>query len=267
MITQERKLSKPSKQHPAGSLHIIGHATVTTNIKKEPIISTRQSRIQHKLIKKEPTIHFVHRKEKTPENVRQIVRHPSGHLCRSSNPDLFDNELPDLPTVPGSNLWSPPRISRTETQFPPSHPIVKPTIDPNDTSNLEEVLGYENSRIVQTGLARLDDTLSILSGYLTDKRLQLTSRQQTVNEQVVAMPKEVATTSTDQSNIENTPRHQSVNERVVVTPTEPATTSPEQSNIENVSTNIPHTNTPVIGTTESRVVVTELDDNTTPRIE
>ena len=267
MITQERKSFKPSKQHPAGGTRIIDHAPVKTNIKKEPIITTRQSRIQHKLIKEEPTIHLVHRKEKTPENMRQIVRHPSGHLCRRSNPELFDNKLPDLPTVPDWNLQSPPRISHTETQFPPINSAVNPTIDPNNTSNLEEVLGYDNSQIVQTGLARLDDTSSILSGYLTDKHLQPTLRQQTANEQASVMPKEIANTSTDRSNIENTPRLQTVNERVVVTLTETATTSQEKPDTENENMNTPHTNTPDTVPIHSRARVTELDVDTTPRTE
>ena len=104
MIKQERTSAKQADK-------IIG----TVTVKKELVQSTRASRIQNKLIKEEPNIRLVHRKEKTPENVRIVVTHPSGRLCRHPDRGILGiDELPDLPSAqPASQLRSPPRVSRT----------------------------------------------------------------------------------------------------------------------------------------------------------
>ena len=172
MIKQGKKLSKQSHAEK----QLADQAPVTSKIKKEPIISTRQSRIQHKLVKEEPTIHIVHRKEKTPENVRTIVRHRSGRLCRSSNQGLFNDELPDLPHV--LDLHSPPRIPRTnKPTYASSFSVPHTSFEPSapTRSELEELLGSENngSHVVQT--ESTPSTALILSGYLTDARLQHTT--------------------------------------------------------------------------------------------
>ena len=58
MIKQERTSSRHMDK-------VIG----TVMVKREFVQSTRASRIQNKLIKEEPNIRLVHRKEKTPENI------------------------------------------------------------------------------------------------------------------------------------------------------------------------------------------------------
>ena len=105
-ITHERKnTTKPST--------ILGSEVTIATVKKELIPSNRVTRISHKLVKEEPGIRMVHRKEQLmgPEK----VIHPCGRLCKSSNKGgYYDDELPDLPTVSlpasrsGQTISSPP---------------------------------------------------------------------------------------------------------------------------------------------------------------
>ena len=108
---QEKPLpraSGPSDSRLASQEHIrrnnsrqnsLGSATSTDIVKKEFVPSNRITRISHKLVKEEPNIRLVHRKEKLMGPERII--HASGRLCKSSNKGgYFDDELPDLPTVP-----------------------------------------------------------------------------------------------------------------------------------------------------------------------
>ena len=121
-ITQERKnTTKPGT--------ILGTAVKTEIVKKEFVPSNRITRVSHKLVKEEPNIRMIHRKEKLmgPEK----IIHPSGKLCKSSNKGgYFDDELPDLPTVslplpmplalPGSRsgqtIRSPPPVRRSSSR-------------------------------------------------------------------------------------------------------------------------------------------------------
>ena len=143
MIKHRKKSSMPTQ----------ADTSLTSKIKKEPVISTRQSRIQHKLVKEEPSIHMVHRKEKTPENVITIVRHRSGRLCRSSNQGLLEDELPDLPNIPDVN--PPPRVRRTDNQ-PYTNKVQEPQTSQEQaaetSSELEVLLGLkkDSSRAAQT---------------------------------------------------------------------------------------------------------------------
>ena len=158
MIKQERIAGKNTEK-------IVG----TVMVKREAVHTTRDSRIQTKLIKEEPNIRLVHRKEKTPENVRIVVTHPSGRLCR--HPDrgtLGIDELPDLPSTSRADrsIKSPPRVSCTPRRTVHG-PETKSTKNSKvSTTALKELLGVpaSKSRVVPT--LRSSQISDVLSGYL-----------------------------------------------------------------------------------------------------
>ena len=99
-------------------------------MKKEVVPSNRFTRVSHKLVKEEPNICLVHRKEALtgPE---QVI-HPCGTLCKRSNKGgYYDDELPDLPSVPSQPITrvraikSPPKASRHTTRSS-SHVVATP---------------------------------------------------------------------------------------------------------------------------------------------
>ena len=97
--------------------HVIGTAIKLENVKKEAVASNMFTRVSRKLVKEEPTIRMVHRKEALTGPERVI--HPCGTLCKRSNKGgYYDDELPDLPSTPlqstagESILKSPPKASR-----------------------------------------------------------------------------------------------------------------------------------------------------------
>ena len=96
----------------------VGAPVKLDNVKKELIPSNRLTRVSHKLVKEEPSIHMVHRKEKLMGPERVI--HPSGRLCKTHNRGgYWDDELPDLPTLTSGTpmgLKSPPKASRCSTR-------------------------------------------------------------------------------------------------------------------------------------------------------
>ena len=100
---------------------VIGTAIKLENVKKEVVPSNRFTRVSHKLVKEEPTIRLVHRKEALTGPERVI--HPCGTLCKRSNKGgYYDDELPDLPSIPSQPraevraLKSPPKATRHETR-------------------------------------------------------------------------------------------------------------------------------------------------------
>ena len=119
------RASGPSAERLAAQNYITqekrGHIPVTA-VKLEPIASNRLTRLSRKLVKEEPEIHIIHRKEKLMGPERVI--HPSGKLCKTHNKGgYWDDELPDL-DIPSSStttanvtlgLKSPPRASRCST--------------------------------------------------------------------------------------------------------------------------------------------------------
>ena len=190
-ISQERR-------HTAKRDNTLGTMVKKGKIKKEPIASTRITRISHKLVKEEPNIRMIHRKEK-PMGPERII-HPSGKLCTSSNRGGFYNdELPDLPTVSvsqptprsGQTICSPPNVRRTSKQYRTCTPTVSQvpkdsdilsrtgqTTDVSQGSKVSDVLsGYistleipisvstTDSRVVQTARS-IHSVSSVLSGYM-----------------------------------------------------------------------------------------------------
>ena len=140
MIKQERTSSRQMDK-------VIG----TVTVKREFVQSTRASRIQNKLIKEEPNIRLVHRKEKTPENVRIVVTHPSGRLCR--HPDkgtLGIDELPDLPGNLSTSriellIRSPPRVTRTPRRPSQATAIADSSNTEENASALKELLDVQET--------------------------------------------------------------------------------------------------------------------------
>ena len=115
LASQEHIRKTTSKQGT-----ILGTAIKKDIVKKEIVPSNRVTRVSHKLVKEEPNIRLVHRKEKLMGPERVI--HASGKLCKSSNKGgYYDDELPDLPAVssqiPDSRavqtLHSPPAVRRS----------------------------------------------------------------------------------------------------------------------------------------------------------
>ena len=95
------RASGPSAERLAAQSYIINEKRV----KLEPVASNRLARVSRKLVKEEPDVHIIHRKEKLMGPERVI--HPSGKLCKTHNKGGFwDDELPDL---------VPPRSSTTVT--------------------------------------------------------------------------------------------------------------------------------------------------------
>ena len=106
------RASGPSAERIAAQSYIVNEKRV----KLEPVATNRLTRVSRKLVKEEPDVHIIHRKEKLigPER----VTHPSGRLCKTHNKGgYWDDELPDLvpertTTKETRELKSPPKASR-----------------------------------------------------------------------------------------------------------------------------------------------------------
>ena len=163
----------------------------TELIKKEFIPSNRITRVSHKLVKEEPSIRLVHRKEKLMGPERII--HPSGKLCKKSNRGgYYDDELPDLPAVPAVPAV-PARVPESRSgQTLNSPPAVRPSTI-QQTHQVSDVLsGYildhqsrtvatqrEPHRVVQTLQAALPQNKEPRPRY---QSLQTSHREQTVSD-------------------------------------------------------------------------------------
>ena len=205
--------------------------TVTTAmkseiVKKEPVISNRITRISHKLVKEEPNIRLVHRKEKLMGPVKVI--HPSGKLCKSSNRGgFFDDELPDLPTVStplpqlgsrtGQTVHSPPAVQRASSRQRTC------TASSTQCANVSDVLsGYistletpmnvvttKESRVVQTPRS-IQAISSVLSGYIP-----LSSKINQDAQQLI-LPSDAVSTVKSRSVVTSTHVEELENDRPVV---------------------------------------------------
>ena len=164
LASQEHIRRSNSKQSILG--------TTTDIVKKEIVPRSRITRISHKLVKEEPNIRLVHRKERLMGPVRVI--HASGKLCKSSNKGgYYDDELPDLPSVP---------------ELPPV------SVDTSDSRDVQTL----HSPPITRSTKQL--VLDVLSGYRIDNttqmRVPVTPAQSTSQSRVVQTPRVVQTSQT-----------------------------------------------------------------------
>ena len=161
---------------------ILGTAIKTDHVKSEFVPTNRVTRVSHKLVKEEPNIRLVHRTEKLMGPERVI--HPSGKLCKSSNKGgYYDDELPDLPSVPAQipdsrtvqTLHSPPTVRRSTSRqlestgsIPPADQVsdvLSGYIIDNSLAVTTQHITTPVTRAVQT--PRVEQTVSdVLSGYV-----------------------------------------------------------------------------------------------------
>ena len=188
-------------------------------IKKEPVVSNRITRLSHKLVKEEPNIRLVHRKEKAmgPEK----VVHRCGKVCKSSNRGgFFDDELPDLPTVStpvphsvsrtGQTIRSPPSLQRSSSRVHTGTASSTQCVNVSDVlsgyiSTLKtpmEIVTTKESRVVQTPLST-QTVSSVLSGYVPLSINTMHDVQETVSSSDIIPTSRIAVTARQVEELED----------------------------------------------------------------
>ena len=238
---------------------ILGVATKTEVIKKEFVPSNRVTRISHKLVKEEPNIRLVHRKEKLmgPE----CVIHASGKLCKSSNKGgYFDDELPDLPSVPEhisdsrvvQTLHSPPIAQSTKQLVLDVLSGYKIDNTSRMTTPRKPTQVKPQSRAMQT--PRVVQTVSdVLSGYVPNVpiKLPVTSMQPPEVSRVVATQETDTELLATTSNLED----------MVTTEDNMALSKTESRSVPTAQKDSVSNETQLFEYNESRVGTTYLDDD------
>ena len=186
---------------------VIGTAIKLENVKKEAVASNRFTRVSHKLVKEEPTIRMVHRKEALTGPERVI--HPCGTLCKRSNKGgYYDDELPDLPSIPSQStteetfLKSPPKATRRATRS--SSRVVATSITnvasllsgffpltSSETRSVTTLSVSSRKQEVETTSRANQSVSDVLSGYvpITQSRsVTTTASQETLSSVILSTP-------------------------------------------------------------------------------
>ena len=190
------RASGPSAERLAAQSYIVNEKRV----KLEPVAGNRLTRVSRKLVKEEPDVHIIHRKEKLMGPERVI--HPSGRLCKTHNKGGFwDDELPDLvpPRTTATNetlketreLKSPPKASRCSRRI--STRLVETPV-----TCVASLLSGFFPEVTSTVKARLGttDTLNTvpLSTTKTQEQLVKSSVSEVLSGYLLAIPTQNVTT-------------------------------------------------------------------------